>query len=659
MTQADISKCTELEEQLRFERLLSDILADFVALSSDQVDGAIQSALQKIVEAIGIDRSTLFQFTSGQDMNAILTHSWCLPGLQSHVLGISGGQYWPWFYKKILGGEIIRFTSIDELPLEAVVDRESLINTGQKSNISIPLVSGGELLGVLAFGTVIAEREWPDMLVDRLKLIAQVFANALARKRTDQALRESEERLDLAASSAGAGLWILDLGTGNFWATDKARELFGYAKDEEINFETLLHTIHPDDREHVRGAVEQSIRGKANFNVEYRIALRDERVCWIISRGRPYFSASGDPERVMGVSMDITERKNTEESLHKAYDEIRQLKNQLEAENIYLRKEVSRGFEFEHIIGRSAAIMEVLRQTEQVAATDATVLLSGETGTGKELIAQAIHSRSKRHGRFMVKVNCASLPDALIESELFGREKGAYTGALARQIGRFELADQGTLFLDEITELPLELQAKLLRVLQNGEFERLGSPKTIRVNVRLIAATNRDMAEAVRSGRFREDLYYRLNVFPIKMPPLRERMEDIPLMVQAFITEFCEKMGKKIQAVPKKTIEALQLYSWPGNVRELRNVIERGVIVSSGSSLQVLLPQAPAGASFQNKTMEETEYQHIMDVLSRTGWRIKGTNGAATLLGLKPSTLYSRMNKLGIPNRREKVDIST
>jgi formate hydrogenlyase transcriptional activator len=365
------------------------------------------------------------------------------------------------------------------------------------------------------------------------------------------------------------------------------------------------------------------------------------------------------PSHMMGVSLDITDRKESERLLQKACDEIKELKDRLEAENIYLRKEIYTGDIFKNIIGQSEPLKEVIRQVEQVAASDASVLLSGETGTGKELIAQAIHDLSKRKDRILVKVNCAALPATLIESELFGREKGAYTGALAKQIGRFELANHSTLLLDEITELPFDLQAKLLRVLQNGEFERLGNPNTIKVDVRLIAATNRDIAMAVRKGNFREDLYYRLKVFPIEVPALRERIEDIPLLVHAFVNEFSGKMGKNIQTIPKKTMQALQCYQWPGNIRELRNVIEQAVILNSGSSLQVHLPQEPCGASFKNQTLEESDYQHIIEVLTSAGWRVKGPKGAAQLLGLKPSTLFSKMKKLGISNRRTRDDNSS
>ena len=339
--------------------------------------------------------------------------------------------------------------------------------------------------------------------------------------------------------------------------------------------------------------------------------------------------------------------------------EIEALKQRLETENIYLQEEVKSLAEHSEIVGQSPAIKKVLAQAQQVAQTDSTVLLLGETGTGKELLARVIHNLSRRKDRPLVTVNTASLAPTLIESELFGREKGAYTGALTKQIGRFELADGSSLFLDEIGDLAPELQVKLLRVLQEGRFERLGSPKSIQANVRIIAATHRDLEEAVQQGKFREDLYYRLAVFPIHIPPLRERTEDIPLMVQFFVHEFAEKMGKRIRNIPRKTIEALQRYSWPGNVRELRNVIERAVIVSSGDTLNVELPQLSKGKSSRIVTLEEAERRHIMEVLENTRWRIKGPRGAAELLGLKPSSLYSTMSRLGIPTKNQKDEIST
>lgn len=350
---------------------------------------------------------------------------------------------------------------------------------------------------------------------------------------------------------------------------------------------------------------------------------------------------------------EIDVRKGTEESLRGALAQIKELKDRLQAENVYLRQQVSGEHNFSEIIGQSDAIAYVFFRIEQVAPQDATVLLLGETGTGKGMVARAIHGKSSRRDRPMITVNCTALPANLIESELFGREKGAFTGASARQIGRFELADGGTILLDEIGEMPLELQCKLLRVIQDGEFERLGSPRTIKTNVRIIATTNRDLEEEIRNGRFRQDLFYRLNVFPITIPPLRQRKEDIPLLVHYFVAKFNKKMGKKIEAVSKETLDALQQYSWPGNVRELESVIERAVITSQGTVLQVLdrfdtfrkigeLPEQGVQA------LAELERDHILQVLQKTGWRIEGKNGAAVLLGLNPSTLRARMRKYDI-----------
>jgi DNA-binding NtrC family response regulator len=354
------------------------------------------------------------------------------------------------------------------------------------------------------------------------------------------------------------------------------------------------------------------------------------------------------------VKERTAELERAGERLQASLREVENLKAQIEKENIYLRNEFKLLYTHEEIIGQSEPIRQVLAQVEKVARTDSTVLITGETGTGKELIARAIHNLSNRRDRLMVTVNCASLPPTLIESELFGREKGAYTGALTRQMGRFEVADGSTLFLDEIGELPLELQAKFLKVLQNGEFERVGSAATIKVDVRIIAATNRNLAEEIRLGKFRQDLFYRMSVFPIQAPPLREHPEDIPLLINSLVEEFAKRMGKRIQSVPRKIMEDLQRYSWPGNVRELRNVIEQAFIISSGDTLRVQLPREAAGGPSGTMTADEMERQHILKVLEKTKWRIKGSHGAAEILGLRPSTLYYRMMRLAIPSSRKK-----
>jgi transcriptional regulator with GAF, ATPase, and Fis domain len=350
----------------------------------------------------------------------------------------------------------------------------------------------------------------------------------------------------------------------------------------------------------------------------------------------------------MGLSLDITERKQLEEQLRHTLEEVRQLSDRLQVENVYLREEAKLMYKHTEIVGESKAISGVMAQAEQVSATGSTVLIFGETGTGKELLAHAIHDMSNRKDRVLVMVNCASLPPTLIESELFGREKGAYTGSLTQMIGRFELADGSTLFLDEIGELPLELQSKLLRVLEQGRFERLGSSKTIQVDVRLIAATNLDLARAVNEGMFRKDLYYRLNVFPIIIPPLRDRKEDIPSLIWSFVKQLEKPLGKRINSIPMMKMEALMNYPWPGNIRELKNVIERAMIMSKSNILAV---DPPAGAPQEQSkiyTLEDLERRHILEVIERTGWRISGDNGAAEILGMKRTTLQSKMKALGI-----------
>jgi formate hydrogenlyase transcriptional activator len=350
------------------------------------------------------------------------------------------------------------------------------------------------------------------------------------------------------------------------------------------------------------------------------------------------------------LTQEIEDHKKSEVSLKDAFSKIKQLTEKLQSENIELQQVISEGDNFGEIIGQSPAISYVFFRIDQVAPQDTTVLLLGETGSGKGMVARAIHQRSSRKDRAMITVNCTSLPANLIESELFGREKGAFTGAHARQMGRFELADGGTIFLDEIGEMPLELQVKLLRVIQDGEFERLGSPRTTKVDVRIIAASNRNLEEEIKAGRFREDLFYRLSVFPITIPPLRKRSEDIPLLVNHFVAKFNKKTGKKITSVSKETLSALEEYHWPGNVRELESVIERAVITSPGNALQVLdrfetfrKPEVQ-----EVKTLADLERDHILQTLQKTGWRIEGESGAAVLLSINPSTLRARIRKYGM-----------
>jgi transcriptional regulator with GAF, ATPase, and Fis domain len=343
------------------------------------------------------------------------------------------------------------------------------------------------------------------------------------------------------------------------------------------------------------------------------------------------------------------------------FAEIDQYKRRLEVENEYLQDEIRAESGFDHIIGESESLRAVLRKVRQVAGVETTVLLTGETGTGKELIARGIHEASARKDRPLIKINCGAIPQGIVESELFGHEKGAFTGAIQKRIGRFELADKGTLFMDEVGELPLDTQVKLLRVLQEQEFERVGSTKPIRVDVRLISATNRDLEKEVAEGCFRSDLFYRLNVFPIRVPPLRERPGDIPVLVDYFLAQFQRKLGKSLKGVTPETLDQLQRYAWPGNIRELQNVLERacvlatGPVVALGETLRSSTPgvaAASSGAPTPLLTLEESERAHIRRALAAADGRVHGPNGAAELLGINPSTLRSRMQKLGVTSKR-------
>ncbi len=507
------------EERLKFESFLSELSAAFINVPVSEVDQKIEQGLQKVVAFLAFDRCSIWQFLP-ENGKLCLTHSFSLSGIEQPPLTVEAAvPVWTDMWRR---GEMFSVSDVDELPDSQWREKKYCREMGGiKSFLFIPLSVGGAVVGLVSFASYRVKRTWPDPFVKRLRILGDVFGNALERKRSDQ-------------------------------------------------------------------------------------------------------------------------------KIQKALAEIEELTQRLEAENHYLRDQIKIEQIHEEIVGQSDAIRRALLQVEQVAGTDSTVLILGETGTGKELIARAIHRLSGRKNNAMIKLNCAALPPTLIEAELFGREKGAYTGASTAQIGRFEAADGSTIFLDEIGELPPELQAKLLRVLQDGQFERLGSSTPVKVDVRVIAATNRDLAKAVREGRFREDLYYRLNVFPISVPPLRERPDDIPLLVWAMVKEFGKIFGKTIERIPRKNMDALMGYRWPGNIRELRNVVERAMILNLDSILVVDLPDKPAAGIAQVSSLEEMERAHILAAMERTGWRVRGKNGAAEILGLKPTTLESKMKKLGV-----------
>ncbi len=460
-------------------------------------------------------------------------------------------------------------------------------------------------------------------------------------------LREREDRLQELVDAMPGLFYVFDPDGRIVWWNRKVETVLGYSA-EELKDLHVTDFIHPDDREDVAARIGQVFADGQARTAEYRLLLKDGRT--IPYAGNGTLCEIGGERRMVGLTMDVSQLREAERQLERRLAEIDALRRQLELENTYLRAE-HKAHHQGAIVGDSPALQRVLAQVAKVAGTSSTVLLLGETGSGKELIARRVHELSPRAGRTMVTVNCAALPSTLMESELFGREKGAYTGAVSREAGRFELADGSTLFLDEVGELPLELQSKLLRVLQEGQYERVGSSRPRTVNVRIIAATNRDLAEAVREGRFRQDLYYRLNVFPIRVPALRERREDIPLLVWSFVETIGHEMGLTIDTISRRTMDRLQGHPWPGNVRELRNVVERSMIGSQGRTLTLALPDTDEPVGGEALALDEVQRRHIRKVFDLTGGKISGTRGAAEVLGLKPTTLRSRMERLGLDPR--------
>lgn len=516
------AELNDVSEQLTFEEFVMHLSTRFVQLRDSQIEAHFSESLARLGRFLNVDRVVLSEPT--EDRSTLRAeHSWARKSVNPIPAGWCWSDKIPYALRTIREGRVFQFSRFEDLPPEAASDRESFQATDDEAHLSVPLQVAESPLGALTLACVGRSRTWTEQLVQRVRFIAEIFANALARKEATLRLRST---------------------------TTRVREL----------------------EEHVE-------EGKPN-----------------------------------------------------------------------LREEFEKSHETEGIVGQSAAVGHMLRQVAHVAPTDATVLILGETGTGKELVARAVHRQSLRRDRALVKVNCAALPATLVESELFGHERGAFTGALKERVGRFQLADGGTIFLDEIGDLPLELQAKLLRVLQEGEFERLGSSETRTVDVRVIAATNRALKRAVDEGAFRADLYYRLRVVPIEIAPLRHRRDDIPLLVWSFIQKFQGHTGKRFERISSRVMDALVNYAWPGNVRELENVIQRAVVLSPDTTL-VVSEDFTSEAKFETRPGENLsamERNHIMDVLEKCHWKVKGVGNAAELLGLNPSTLRGRMRKLGI-----------
>lgn len=646
----------ELEQRVKFTNLISELSMEIYNLSPDEIDEGINKALKKIGEFAGVDRSYIFLYRDNETLMDN-THEWCAPGIESEIENLQGlkVEMFPWLTSKHWKGDIVNVPRVSDMPPEAKYEREELEREGIKSLISLALANGDARLGYLGFDSVKTERAWDTEIIDLLTISGQMFAGLMIRKLTEQMLQESEERHRTLLEHTNDLIVETDSLGKVLYVSPNHKELLGYEPDELIG-KSIFEFIHPDDHESTLAEFKEAINKFESRHVVHRLKHIDGKWRWFESAGKPFKIASGEIRTVI-ASRDITERIKAEQDLKNALSEVEMLKNRLEAENVYLQEEIKTEYNFDEIIGKSKELKMVLRTVEQVAPTDTTVLITGETGTGKELVARSIHNLSPRKNRPLVKVNCGAIPEGLVESELFGHEKGSFTGAVQQRAGRFELADGGTIFLDELSELPIDIQVKLLRVLQEGEFERVGGTQTKKVDVRIIAATNRNLEKAMDDGKFRSDLYYRLNVFPIHVPSLRERVEDIEFLVNHFVDKFSRKAGKSIKSISKEALEKIKNYNWPGNIRELENIIERAVILSRGDSITLKdLPDIDNRNNQTNfdsddksiKTLEDLERTHILEILEECKWIVDGNRGAAKILNINPSTLRSRMKKLGI-----------
>ena len=638
-----------MEEPEAAQNRLLRTLAE--ALEAETGDAFFCSLVQSLAEALHVEYAFVSELTRGG------THFRSLAFWASGRLGenfevpLAGTPC-----EAVLRGEAAAYP--DHLQ-QLFPEDAGLVDWGVNGYVGVPMVQrGGRVIGHFA---VLSERPLLDggRVLDVMRIFAARAVAEIERARAEKALRDSERQLrDLYEEAPIA--YVYEGSDSRFLSANRAaQKLLGLRPDEvRGTLGRSLVASTPETQRRVAEALAAIQRGEERSGIELELRRKDDgQPIWVQWWSKP--DLDGLHTRTMLV--DITDRVLAEQE-----------RNRLQQQNLYLREEIKSEYNFEEIVGQSAALQKVLKDVDRVAATDASVLIIGETGTGKELVARAIHARSPRKDKPLIKVNCAALHPGLVESELFGHEKGGFTGATERRIGRFELAHAGTLFLDEVGEIPPEIQVKLLRVLQEREFERAGGSTTIRVDVRVIAATNRDLARAIADGKFRQDLFYRLNVFPVRIPPLRERKGDLRLLVPYLVDRYAKRIGRRVTHVSAATLERLASYDWPGNVRELENVIERAVILSSGPELEVgsdvlrgVAPWAPAqaptaavGSGLEpplgaSGSLDDIERRHIVDTLRATAWRVEGSGGAAERLGVNPSTLRSRMKKLGISRSRD------
>ena len=687
----------------RYNELVLDLSAKLVSLPAGKLDQEIDRGLELVGACWDVDQIGLISL-SKDGSRCRSRFSYFDPETQEFALKDSD-KYVPWM-TEILGlGELIRLNCLpDDLP-ERVRSDCALEDQRIKSLLALPFKIGDVFQAGLILMSVRCSRLWTDELIHDLAPLGNLLASALARKETMERMDElhrfehllaevSATYINLASNQVEAairhdlgrlaqllqadwcGLYLLDEDKKTFkftpcycWYPEENRELI-VASQKNMDwarfYESLEYShekwhkgesVHltridelPPEGEQFRKTLE-SIGVKSALSVPISVVGKTMGAVVITNyRGYRNWQKELIPRiRLFGeVFINAVMRKKSEEMVQRMYTEIKQLKEQIEADYTYVKDEISLEHDFGNVVGKSNALKKIFIKVKQVAPTNATVLLLGETGVGKGVIARTIHNRSERKDRPLIQVNCAALAPNLIESELFGYEKGAFTGANERRIGRFEMASGTTIFLDEIGELPRELQTKLLRVLHEGEFERVGGSTTLKADARVIAATNRDLQQEVAEERFRADLWYRLSVFPIYIPPLRERPEDIPVFVKVFVDKYAKQLGKRFDKIPLREISALQSYLWPGNIRELENIIERAVIMSPDGNLRIEMPEQRHAPSAARKTLEEHERDYIIRTLEDTRWKINGHNGAAQILHIHPETLRSRMRRLGI-----------
>ena len=654
----------DLNLRIGFQTRLARVSAEIATSPPENVRNIIDQALVAMAKHYGFDRARLWRSEVGEP-DSYLLHEWVKRAeYRTDTLPVPWSRF-PWLAQRARDANVGPIEIPDDLPPEAAEDRKYFSGLGVKNGLLFPIVVDGVLVSVFGVAAIAERRGWDEREKTELMLLTQTITSALLQRLSEQKVRERE--LDLARSQRVAAVGSFSVsaqgeppiteGNAVFSISAEAARLFDVGPGEETLSE-MIRRIHPEDRGRVYRARTKSLQDGSGLTLDYRVVRTDGSVIHIEDRAEVDRDEQGRVARLFGTYQDVTERVLSQRELEHAVSEIEALKDRLQAENVVLREEARAAQSHQTMVGSSKALRAALAAVRKVAPTDVTVLVLGETGTGKELVARALHEQSDRSDAPLISVNCAALSSELIESELFGHEAGAFTGAHKQRRGRFELADRATLFLDEIGDLPLGVQAKLLRVLQTGEFQRLGGNKTLHADVRVIVATNRSLVSMIDREQFRADLYFRINSFPIELPPLRDRREDIPALAKHFVDKHAGQLGKNVSSISAETIQHLLTLGWPGNVRELEGYMQRALISSEGPVLhhiesspgQPALQQAEEAtpASGATDDLAAMQRRHIESVLERCNWVISGDRGAAMALGIPPSSLRSRMKRLGI-----------